>query len=90
MEQHGPEDWDVEADVVVVGSGAGGLCSALSVNAAGHRALVIEKGSTLGGASVVSGGVIWVPNNRLMREHGIPDDEESGYTYLRSLIKTSG
>ena len=25
-----------------------------------------------------------------MREHGVPDDEESGYTYLRSLIKTSG
>ena len=47
MEQHGPEDWDVEADVVVVGSGAGGLCAALSVNAAGHRALMIEKGSTL-------------------------------------------
>lgn len=90
MEQHGPEDWDFEADVVVVGSGAGGLCAALSVNAAGHRALVIEKGSTLGGASVVSGGVIWVPNNRFMREHGVPDDEESGYTYLRSLIKTSG
>ena len=86
----GPEAWDVETDVVVVGSGAGGLCAALSVNAAGHRSLVIEKGATLGGASVVSGGVIWVPHNRIMRERGVPDDEESGYTYMRSLIKTSG
>lgn len=90
MEHEHAQTWDFETDVVVVGSGAGGLCAALSVNASGHESLVIEKGSTLGGASVVSGGVIWVPNNRFMRECGVVDDEESGYTYMRSLIKTSG
>lgn len=84
------DDWDVVADVVVVGSGAGGLCAALTVNSTGCRALVIEKRSTVGGASVVSGGVIWVPNNRIMRDRGIPDDEASGYAYLRGLITTEG
>ncbi len=50
------EVWDFETDVLIVGSGAGGLCAGLSVNAAGRRSLVIEKNSTVGGASVVSGG----------------------------------
>jgi 3-oxosteroid 1-dehydrogenase len=90
MTEAGSPAWDFETDVVIVGSGAGGLCAGLSVNAAGRSSLVVEKNSTVGGASVVSGGVIWVPNNRFMREHGVPDAEESGYTYMRSLIKTSG
>lgn len=90
MTEAGSNVWDFETDVVIVGSGAGGLCAGLTVNAEGRASLIIEKNSTVGGASVVSGGVIWVPNNRSMREHGVPDDEESGYTYMRSLIKTSG
>ena len=90
MTEAGSGVWDFETDVVVVGSGAGGLCAGLTVNAEGRTSLIIEKNSTVGGASVVSGGVIWVPNNRFMREHGVPDDEESGYTYMCSLIKTSG
>lgn len=74
MTDAGSDAWDFETDVVVVGSGAGGLCAGLTVNAEGRTSLIIEKNSTVGGASVVSGGVIWVPNNRFMREHGVPDD----------------
>jgi cation diffusion facilitator CzcD-associated flavoprotein CzcO len=52
MTEAGSDVWDFETDVVIVGSGAGGLCAGLTVNAEGHASLVIEKNSTVGGASV--------------------------------------
>jgi phytoene dehydrogenase-like protein len=36
-------------DVIIAGSGAGGLLSALGLSAEGNRVLVLEKGHHLGG-----------------------------------------
>ena len=41
----------VETDVLVVGSGAGGLTAALVVAAAGQRVLIVEKAVQWGGTS---------------------------------------
>jgi phytoene desaturase len=37
------------ADVVIVGGGVGGLCSAIRLGAAGHRVTVLERNAELGG-----------------------------------------
>src|ERR1700722_9942504 len=79
------KQWDVEADVVVIGSGAAGLTAALAAHDGGAKVVVIEKASTVGGASAVSGGVVWVPNNHHMAEVGIADSRSEAIAYVTRL-----
>jgi glycine/D-amino acid oxidase-like deaminating enzyme len=53
-----PPDWDVEADVVVVGFGAAGACAALEAAAAGCSVLILDRFGG-GGATALSGGVVY-------------------------------
>ena len=79
-------EWDHLCDVLVVGSGAGGLTSAI-VAADGHAdVLVIEKGRRYGGTSATSGGMIWVPCNHLAAALGHEDNADDAFTYMRGLI----
>ncbi|WP_191090023.1 FAD-dependent oxidoreductase [Nesterenkonia ebinurensis] len=48
-------------DVVVAGPGAAGLVAALTAATVGARVLVVESASLFGGASAVSRGQVWVP-----------------------------
>jgi 3-oxosteroid 1-dehydrogenase len=50
-------------DVVVVGSGAGGMLAAIRAHDLGLKSIVIEKSDRYGGTSAVSGAGIWIPNN---------------------------
>lgn len=80
----GPErDWDHVVDLLVVGSGAGGMVCALKAHDEGAVVLLIEKGSQYGGSSAMSGGCLWVPNNHLMGELGIGDTPEAALAYLK-------
>ena len=38
-----PEKWDLEADVVSIGSGIGGLSAAITAHDHGAKALVVER-----------------------------------------------
>lgn len=78
-------DWNQIVDVVVVGSGAAGVCAALSAQKAGAQAMVLERSDKYGGTSAVSGGVPWIPNNHHMGEIGASDSREQALTYLRAL-----
>jgi 3-oxosteroid 1-dehydrogenase len=69
-----------ECDVLVVGSGAGGLLTAVRAHDLGLGALVIEKADRYGGTSAVSGGGIWIPNNDAVKA---VDSPELALTYLR-------
>lgn len=51
----------MDADVVVLGSGASGLAAAAASADAGARVVLLEKGSTVGGTTALSGGVVWLP-----------------------------
>src|SRR5437764_8610306 len=77
--------WDIEADVVVIGSGAAGLTAALAAHDAGAKVVVVEKASKVGGTTAVSGGVVWVPNNHHMAEVGVKDSREDALKYVRRL-----
>jgi len=81
------QQWDYSFDVVVVGSGNGGLTAALCSYEMGTRdVLVVEKSDLYGGTSSISGGGVWIPCNRYARQAGAEDSLENARTYLRQLI----
>ncbi len=82
-------DWDEVVDFAVVGSGAAGLTGALVAADRGARTLVIEKSSYYGGATAISGGAVWVPDNYLMDEIGVSDSLAEGLAYLEGATAGS-
>jgi len=58
--------WDYTTDVLIVGSGGGGMTAALVAKKAGLDVILIEKSELYGGSTALSGGGIWVPNNYLL------------------------
>ncbi|MBD0693688.1 FAD-dependent oxidoreductase [Streptomyces sp. CBMA123] len=77
----------VETDSLVIGSGGAGLLAACRAADAGHRVLVLERTPVLGGTTAVSGGMIWVPDSSVMREHGMPDSAEDALRYLELVTE---
>jgi succinate dehydrogenase/fumarate reductase flavoprotein subunit len=54
----------MNVDVLVVGSGGGGLIAALTAATAGRRVLIAEKLATVGGSTALSGGRYGSPTIR--------------------------
>lgn len=75
----------VEVDVLVVGSGAGALTTAVTAAVHGLKVLAVEKEPRIGGSTARSGGWLWVPCNHLARRAGIDDDADRARAYLRAL-----
>ncbi|MCC0017627.1 MAG: FAD-dependent oxidoreductase [Rhodobiaceae bacterium] len=72
----------VSCDVLVVGSGAGGLGTAVVAAANGLDVIVTEKSELFGGATARSGGWLWVPCNPLAVSQGISDSAEAAKKYI--------
>jgi 3-oxosteroid 1-dehydrogenase len=77
--------WDEQFDVLVVGSGAGALTAACRAHDLGCKVLILEKTERYGGTSASSGGGLWIPNNHLMKEAGIEDNEEDALSYIKAM-----
>lgn len=73
-------------DVVVVGSGAGGMAAAITAAAHGLSVVILEKSQYWGGSTARSGGGVWIPGNDELRRHLPADDLESARTYLRAIV----
>ncbi|AYY56064.1 FAD-dependent oxidoreductase [Burkholderia multivorans] len=75
-------------DVLVIGSGAGGLSTAITARKAGLDVMVVEKEACFGGTTAFSGGVLWIPGNRHALANGVRDTREAARTYLRGEAGT--
>ena len=73
-------------DVVVVGSGAGGLAAACKAALEGARTVVLEQSDRVGGTTAISGGMIWAPGNDKMAALGAPDSDEAARAYLEATL----
>ena len=76
---------DHVVDVLVVGSGGGGMTAALAADARGLDTLVVEKGRWFGGSTALSGGGIWVPGAPAQRREGYDPSPEGVLEYLRHI-----
>ncbi|MGR3549380.1 FAD-dependent oxidoreductase [Pseudooceanicola sp.] len=75
---------DETYDVVVVGSGAGGMSTAITAKKHGLSVAIIEKEPVFGGTTAFSGGVLWIPMNPQAREAGVKDSRDNALTYMKA------
>lgn len=71
--------WDLETDVVVVGSGFAGLAAAIEARLAGCSVMVLEKMKGFGGNSTISDGCVAAAGTDFQSEAGIEDSPELMY-----------
>ncbi|WP_197694286.1 FAD-binding protein [Mycobacterium sp. 852002-40037_SCH5390672] len=81
------DGFDHVVDVLIVGSGGGGMTAALTAQAAGLDTLVIEKSSHFGGSTALSGGGIWVPGAPAQRREGYVPSPEGVVEYLKQITE---
>ena len=84
------QKWDLEADVVVAGSGGAGLTAAILAHDNGANVVVIERSGKVGGTTAVSGGGLWVPMNGHMSEVGASDSRDEALAYCLALTARAG
>ncbi|MEY2943894.1 MAG: hypothetical protein RLY97_1908 [Pseudomonadota bacterium] len=78
--------WDMEVDVVVLGSGGAAMTAAIAAHDFGAGEVVIlEKSGMVGGTTAMSGGMLWIPGNHHQREAGIAESDDDIVAYLDSL-----
>jgi 3-oxosteroid 1-dehydrogenase len=85
-----PGKWDVETDVVAIGSGIGGLAAAITAHDLGSSAVVVERSDQVGGVTALSMGEVWIAGNHHALAAGIKDSADSGYRYLKRLSMNYG
>ena len=77
--------FDKSVDLLVVGSGSGGMVAALRAAQQGAEVLLVEKGAVWGGTSGTSGGGVWIPGSHAAAAAGHPDDLDDAFAYIRAL-----
>jgi 3-oxosteroid 1-dehydrogenase len=82
--------WDSSFDLVVIGSGGGGMVAALAAADASASVLVVEKQALIGGSTAMSGGVVWIPNNQVMRAAGVADSYEDAMAHFEAVVGDVG
>ncbi|MDQ4420357.1 FAD-dependent oxidoreductase [Sphingobium sp. DEHP117] len=80
------EAFDETFDFVVVGSGAGSMAAALMMRSQGKSVVILEKTDLIGGTTARSGGAMWLPNNRFMKQAGIDESDEKAKLYFDAVV----
>lgn len=76
----------LKCDVLVIGSGAGGLSTAVTAAVQGLDVIVAEKATVFGGTTAVSGGWLWIPNAPHAQRAGQAEPIEKPKQYLKNVL----
>lgn len=90
-----PAAWNTEADVVVVGSGGGGMAASIRLAMAGLSVTLLERNDTLGGNSRYAGHFVNFGGHKMADEAQwawpvFPYDPNAVVEYLNDLFQMSG
>ena len=88
-----PAKWDLEADVVVIGSGACGLPAAIRAADQGASVIVVEANYDVGGHGMINGGQVPLGGGTsAQKKHGIVDSPDILFKDLTdwSVVETNG
>jgi hypothetical protein len=88
-----PETWDLEADVVVIGSGAIGMPAAIRAIDAGASVIVVECNYDVGGHAITSGGNVPLGGGTsFQKKYEIEDSPDLYFKDLTdwSVLETNG
>ena len=61
------------------------MCAALLMRSLDKSVLILEKTDLIGGTTAMSGGVMWIPNNRFMKEEGVEDSHDKAVAYFDAV-----
>lgn len=80
-------EWDDTTDVLVAGSGAGGVTGAYTAAREGMSVILIEASDRFGGTTAYSGGGgMWFPGNPVVRRAGVEDDVDDAVQYYAAVV----
>ena len=85
--------WDLEADVLVIGSGAAGLPAAIKAIEGGASVIVVEANYDVGGHAILSGGHMALGGGTsVQKKHGIIDSADTVFSDLTdwSIVQPNG
>jgi len=82
------DERNFECDVLVIGTGASGMATAVTAASQGLKVLVVEKEARYGGTTARSGGWLWIPGTRLATEQGIREPAGAARTYMQHEATT--
>lgn len=80
-----PNSWDMEADVVIIGSGGAGMAAACTAKESGASVLVLEKGGVTGGDTALCGQAFLGPWISRQKEAGIEDSVD---LYIEDMLNS--
>src|ERR1700686_1090149 len=86
-------NWDRDADVVVIGSGAAGMPAAIVAREAGASVILVEAQPHIGGHAITSGGNLPLRGGTShQKKYGIEDSPELFFQDLTdwSVVETNG
>ena len=86
-------NWDLEADVIVIGSGAAGLPAAIGAVEEGASVIVVEANYDVGGHAIISGGHMALGGGTAaQKKYDIPDSPGTVFSDLTdwSIVQPNG
>jgi hypothetical protein len=88
-----PATWDIEADVVVIGSGACGLPAAIRAADHGASVVVVEANYDIGGHGILNGGQVPLGGGTsAQKKYGVVDSPDTLFNDLTdwSVVESNG
>ena len=88
-----PANWDLEADVVIIGSGAAGLPAAIKAADGGASVIVVETNYDIGGHAIISGGNVPLGGGTsAQKKYGIEDSPDVVFRDLTdwTIVQNNG
>lgn len=88
-----PVQWDLEADVIIIGAGAAGLPAAIKATDGGASVIVVETNYDIGGHAIISGGNVPLGGGTsAQKKYGIEDSPDVVFRDLTdwTIVQNNG